>query len=211
MMGSFSIFPFAINGKRRMSLFDHSGYSSYNADRMDYLGEVAALLASVFFSFTAVISTLAIRQVGPQVTNRVRLIIALIYLMIINLLLYSQPLPIGAGANRWFWLGLSGIIGLALGDQFLFSAFQLIGTRLGTLLLSLAPVIGAALAWMFLGETLGLGQLAGMGLTLSGVAWVVITRPAANSNQPAPSTRGILFGVLSAAGQAVGLALSNKG
>jgi drug/metabolite transporter (DMT)-like permease len=178
---------------------------------MDYVGEIAALLTSLLFTFTAVIFAQASRRVGSMVTNRVRLIIALIYLLIINLILFGQPLPISAGIDRWVWLSLSGIIGLALGDMFLFSAYEHIGPRLGMLLLSLAPVIGALLAWLFLGETLRLGQIAGIALTLSGIAWVVTTRPAANANHPHVNRRGLLFGVLAATGQAVGLVLSKQG
>ena len=75
---------------------------------MDYIGEIAALLTSFFFSITAVIFTLASRQVGSMITNRVRLVIALLYLLLINLVLFGQPLPIGAGADRWFWLAPLG-------------------------------------------------------------------------------------------------------
>jgi drug/metabolite transporter (DMT)-like permease len=178
---------------------------------MDYLGEIAALLTSVCYSFTAVIFAQASRRVGSQITNRLRLVIALIYLMIINLILFGQPLPVGAGIERWVWLSLSGIIGLALGDMFLFRSYEHIGPRLGMLLMSLAPVIGAVLAWVFFGETLQLGQIAGIALTLSGIAWVVGTRPAENSNQPRVDGRGLLFGVLAATGQAVGLVLSKQG
>jgi drug/metabolite transporter (DMT)-like permease len=178
---------------------------------MDYLGEIAALLTSVCFSFTAVIFAQASRRVGSQITNRLRLVIALIYLMIINLILFGQPLPVGAGIERWVWLSLSGIIGLALGDLFLFRSYEHIGPRLGMLLMSLAPVIGAVLAWVFFGETLQAGQIAGIALTLSGIAWVVGTRPGENSNQPHVDGRGLLFGVLAATGQAVGLVLSKQG
>ena len=178
---------------------------------MDHLGEIAALLASVFFSFSAVVSAEASRAIGSQNTNRVRLIIALVYLMIINLILFGQLLPIGAGIDRWVWLCLSGIIGLALGDLFLFRAYEHIGPRLGLLLMSLAPVIGAVLAWVLFGETLQPGQIAGIVITLSGIAWVVTMRPAENSHQAHVDGRGLLFGVLAAAGQAVGLVLSKPG
>ncbi len=178
---------------------------------MDHLGEIAALLTSVFFSFTAVIFAQASRRVGSQITNRMRLVIALIYLLIINLILFSQALPIGAGPERWIWLSLSGVIGLALGDLFLFRTYEHIGPRLGMLLMSLAPIIGALLAWLLFGETLGFGQIAGIVITLAGIAWVVSTRPAANSNQPHVDGRGLLFGVLAATGQAVGLVLSKQG
>ncbi len=178
---------------------------------MDHLGEIAALLTSVFFSITAVIFSQTSYRVGSQITNRVRLVIALIYLMIINLILLGQPLPLNAGIDRWVWLSLSGVIGLALGDMFLFRAYEHIGPRLGMLLLSLAPIIGALLAWLLFGETLRLGQIAGIVITLSGIAWVVSTRPAENSNQPHVDGRGLLYGVLAATGQAVGLVLSKQG
>ncbi len=177
---------------------------------MTYLGEIAALMTSVFFSFTAVIFTMASQQVGAMVTNRVRLIIALGYLLIINLILSGQPLPLDAGADRWGWLALSGVIGLALGDMFLFQAFGRIGARLGMLMLSLAPVIGALVAWMFFGETLSFGQIAGIAITLAGIAWVVIARPAADVVQHI-DWRGILLGLLAATGQALGLVFSKQG
>lgn len=178
---------------------------------MDYIGEIAALLTSFFFSITAVIFTQASRQVGPMITNRVRLVIALVYLMIIDLMLFGQLLPISAGSEHWLWLGISGVIGLALGDMFLFRAYEHIGARMGMLMMSLAPVIGALTAWLVFGETLRLGQMAGMGLTLVGIAWVVATRPVDGSSRSGTSRRGILFGLLAATGQAVGLVLSKQG
>lgn len=178
---------------------------------MDYIGEIAALLTSLFFSITAVIFTQASRQVGSLITNRVRLVLALLYLLLINAVLFGQPLPIGAGADRWFWLALSGIVGLALGDMFLFAAFERIGARLSMLMMSLAPVIGAILAWVFFGEVLGLGQIAGMALTLAGIAWVVATHTHDETVHPRASRLGILFGLLAATGQASGLVLSKQG
>ena len=185
---------------------------------MDYTGEIAALLTSVFFSFTAVIFAQASRQVGAMITNRVRLVIALIYLMVINLVLFGQPLPIGAGIDRWAWLGLSGVVGLALGDLFLFRAYADIGPRLGMLMMSLAPVIGAITAWIVFGETLRPGQIAGLAVTLIGIAWVIAARPKADAPRPATEaahqgvhSRGIVLGMLAATGQAWGLVLSKQG
>jgi drug/metabolite transporter (DMT)-like permease len=178
---------------------------------MDYIGGIAALLTSFFFSITAVIFTLSSQQVGSMITNRMRLVIALLYLLLINLVLFGQPLPIGAGVAPWFWLALSGIIGLALGDMFLFAAYERIGARMGMLMMSLAPVIGAVIAWIFFGETLGAGQIAGIALTLSGIAWVVASHPITETVHPRASRLGLLFGLLAATGQAVGLVLSKQG
>jgi drug/metabolite transporter (DMT)-like permease len=177
---------------------------------MTYLGEIAALLTSVFWTITAVVFTESSRRVGSMVTNRVRLVIALIYLLLINLVLFGQPLPLNAGSDRWLWLGLSGIVGLSLGDMFLFRAYELIGARMGMLMMSLAPVIGAIIAWLFFGETLRFGQIIGIAITLVGIAWVVATRPADNSRRHGISKLGLFYGFLAAVGQALGLVLSKQ-
>jgi len=213
---------------------------------MNYLGEIAALFTSLCYSISAVILTQASRQIGALNTNRVRLIIALSYLAVINLVLFGRPLPIDAGLDRWAWLAVSGIIGLVLGDLFLFHAYALIGPRLGMLLMSLAPAISALAAWLMFGEALRPAQLAGMIVTLIGVGWVVAARPKTDAARPKtdaarpkidaarpkidaarpkidaaqpdddpPTTRlpvrGLLFGLLAATGQGLGLVLARPG
>ena len=177
---------------------------------MEYIGEIAALLTSLFWTITAVVFAEASRRVGSMVTNRVRLVIALIYLLLINLVLFGQPLPLNAGSDRWWWLSLSGIVGLSLGDMFLFRAYELIGARMGMLMLSLAPIIGALIAWLFFGETLRLVQILGIAVTLGGITWVVATRPADAARRPGISKRGLFYGFLAATGQALGLVLSKQ-
>lgn len=176
-------------------------------------GELAALLTSVMFAATSTIFTLAGRQVGPAVLNRARLLLAILFLFLTHLFLGIQ-LPLNASADRWFWLGISGIIGLSIGDAFLFTAFIAIGPRLSMLLMSLAPVVGAVLAWIFFGETLRAGQTAGMLLALAGVGWVVMD-PRGSKNAGLTSQRnyqlGVLAGLGAMTGQSVGLVTAKMG
>jgi drug/metabolite transporter (DMT)-like permease len=118
-----------------------------------------------------------------------------------------------AGAQRWGWLMVSGIVGLALGDAFLFRSYQLVGPRIGLLLLSLAPVFSAAIAWLFFNESLTPVQFVGMFVTLAGIGWVVLTRPKlqAGEEHTRLSGRGVLYGAIAALGQAGGLVLSKQG
>ncbi len=178
---------------------------------MTYIGEIAALATAFFFAMTALIFTSTGRTVGSQVTNRMRLLFALIYLILLNIVLFHEPLPVSAGSSRWFWLGLSGIIGLALGDAFLFQSYVSIGPRLGSLLLSLAPVIGSIIAWIFFGEILTVLQITGIALTLAGIAWVVSSEKEPPDTPRGHTSRGVLFGILAAFGQAVGLVFSKQG
>ena len=178
---------------------------------MDFIGELAALATSFFFAMTALIFTHTGRAVGSQVTNRMRLTFALTYLLIINLVLFREPLPFSAEGSRWLWLGLSGIIGLSLGDAFLFQALVSVGARLGTLLLSLAPIFGSIIAWLFFGETLTILQITGIVLALAGIAWVVLSHQEPPDTPRGHTRRGVIFGMLAGLGQAIGLVLSKQG
>jgi drug/metabolite transporter (DMT)-like permease len=176
-----------------------------------YIGETAALLTSLAFSVTSSMFTLAGRKVGSAVVNRVRLVLAVVLLSLTHLIFLGSLFPMKAEPQRWMWLSLSGIVGLVLGDAFLFQAFVWIGPRLSMLMMSLAPVISTMAAWLFLDEYLSWMQLLGIGLTLSGIAWVIME---GNGKQKAANRdylRGILFGLGAATGQALGLVLSKNG
>jgi drug/metabolite transporter (DMT)-like permease len=176
-----------------------------------YIGEIAALLTSLAFAVTSSMFTLAGRQVGSAVVNRARLILAVILLSLTHLLFLGSLFPLNAEPQRWFWLSLSGIVGLVLGDAFLFQAFVWIGPRLSMLMMSLAPVISTLVAWIFLDEVLSWMQLLGIGLTLSGIAWVILEGNGKQKEANRDYIRGILFGLGAATGQALGLVLSKNG
>lgn len=178
---------------------------------MDFIGELAALATSFFFAVTAIIFTFTGRMVGSQVTNRVRLVFALVYLIVLNTILFQEPLPFSAGSSRWIWLSLSGVIGLSLGDTFLFQALVSLGTRLGTLLLSLAPIFGSVIAWVFFRETLTIIQITGIVTALAGIGWVVMSHEEPVDTPHGHTQRGVIFGVLAGLGQAIGLVLSKQG
>ena len=178
---------------------------------MDLIGEIAALATSFFFALTSIIFAASGRMVGSQVTNRIRLLFALLYLVVLNLILFGEPLPFSAEPSRWMWLGLSGVIGLALGDTFYFRTLVSVGPRLGSLLMSLAPIFGSIIAWVFFGETLTILQITGIVLALAGIGWVVMSHEEPPNTPHGHTRRGVFFGVLAGLGQAAGLVLSKQG
>jgi len=183
------------------------------------LGEVAALLTAMCYSISSIFFTRAGQKFGPLTSNRLRLVIAIVLLGITHWVVFGSPVPLNAAASNWLWLGISGIVGLAIGDLFLFQAYVTLGPRLGLLFLSLSPALATLLAWLFLGERLSGGNIFGIMLTLAGIAWVVLE---SNSNQK-PSTektgqiahpnnrKGIISGLIAATGQALGVVLAKPG
>ena len=182
------------------------------------LGEIAALMTAMCFSASSIFFTMAGRRFGPLVTNRLRLIVAIFLLIITHWIVFGTPIPMDAGPERWLWLGSSGIVGLAIGDLFLFQAYITLGPRMGLLFLSISPALTTLLAWIILGETLSPGTIFGILLTLAGIVWVVLeSNPKENSSKEHIILRqkvyvkGILAGLIAAAGQSIGMVLAKNG
>ena len=121
-------------------------------------------------------------------------------------------MPVDAGPERWFWLGISGLVGFVIGDAMLFEAFVVVGTRVSMLLMSLVPIMSALFAWIFLGEVLNVLEVTAITLTVSGIIWVVADKQKdKNWVKGKRLFWGIALGVGGALGQTFGLILSEKG
>jgi len=176
------------------------------------LGALAAVGTALAWALSSTVFTFASLRAGAMAVNRVRLVMAVGWLVLAHGL-FRVPLPLDADGGRWLLLGASGIVGLVLGDGCLFQAFVWIGPRLSMLLLSTAPALASLWAWWFLGEALSAGQLVGILMTMGGVAWVVQARDG-GAPRRGPDRRyflGILCGLGGAAGQAGGLILAKQG
>jgi len=177
-----------------------------------YLGEVASLATAVCWASNSVLFTLAGHRIGSRAVNTLRLWLALGAMVLIHFALYGTAFPFGAGASRLLSLGLSGLIGFALGDALLFEAMLLLGARVAMLLMTLSPIFSAILAWLFLGQTLSLPKVAAILVTLGGIAWVVEEgQGEPGEARPRHWVLGVLLGIGGALGQSVGLILSDVG
>ena len=178
---------------------------------MLYIGELAAIAAAMTYSVNSTLFTGAGRRIGSASVNRIRLIAGSIFLVLAQWIVLGSPWPTGAGLDRWFWLGLSGIVGFVLGDAFLFQAFVLVGPRISMLMMSLAPIIASLIAWLFLDETLSGLQIAGILITLLGIGWVVLEKDQGQNGKKEHYLRGILYGFGAAVGQGLGVVLAKNG
>ncbi len=179
---------------------------------MPYAGEIAALVTSFCWSFNSVCFTLAGKRVGSATVNVARLFMALGMLIFIHRVAYGAAFPWHAGTQRLVALGISGLIGFALGDALLFEAFVLLGARVAMLLMTLSPVFSVLLARIFLHQSLGAAKIAAILATLAGIAWVVGEGSGDTGiERPNHWVLGVLLGVGGAMGQSVGLILSQVG
>lgn len=176
------------------------------------VGELAALGTAVMWSLTAVFFSYSGRRVGSQVVNRSRLIFAFLFLSIAHLILQGSLFPLDAEPFRWFWFAISSILGLVLGDTFLFRAYVLIGPRLSMLLMSTVPIYSVIFGWLLFDEEITSIELAGILLAVAGIGWVVTEkRPGRTSVENKQYRSGILFGLAGALGQVANLVTARFG
>lgn len=177
------------------------------------LGEIAALFTSVCYSAGSTLFTRAGQMVGSLVVNRLRLLVALIYLLLAHLLLGMPVFPY-IEPFRWFWLSVSGVIGLAFGDTLLLQAFVLVGVRLSLLMMSFTPILSVLFGWLFLAERVSNLEMLGILLTVCGIAWVIVEYKQDLKNGIIPLRKyllGLLLGLSSAVTQTLAYVTSKTG
>jgi len=147
-----------------------------------------------------------VRRVGPRAVNLVKGIIGSTLFLLVLLFHGARPISLEAQG----YLALSGVIGLALGDSFLFAALGTLGAHRTALLSILGPVFTAWGGWIFLGETLRWPQVLGVALVLSGLV-LVVGRRGGDPARGRATLRGAAFGLLFAICQATGVLLAKRG
>ena len=176
------------------------------------IGEIAALLTAVCWMVTALSFESAGKRVGSVSVNFIRLCFAMVFFMLYSFFFRGIIFPSDATSSAWFWLLLSGLVGLVMGDLLLFRAFIVVGSRVSMLIMSLVPPLTALTGWIVMGELMSLFNYFGMGLTIFGISLVILGRDSGKKQMKfTHPAKGILFAFGGAVGQAVGLVLSKYG
>ncbi|MEO0484020.1 MAG: DMT family transporter [Planctomycetota bacterium] len=178
----------------------------------EFVGFAAGLATSALWVATSIAFTAGGRRLGPTAVNVIRLIAATVLLAIIHRVWQGYWIPEMNAGQMWL-LALSGLVGLTIGDQALFTAFVAIGPRLAQLIMTTAPIFAATLGALLLDERLGPWEIGGIAVTVLGVAWVVAERPRGGlpTLDRAVRRKGILLAFVGAFCQAAGLLLSKQG
>ena len=181
------------------------------------IGELAAITGSLFWSFCTIFFAFSSKRVGAHNVNGIRILMAMGLLTITHLVIYGTIIP-HANRLQWFYLGLSGFIGLALGDLMYFGSLVILGPRKGVLIMATNPIFSAIAGYFILDEILNVYAIIGISITLCGVSWVILERDIEKENGGANKKLddrkkicGVLLGIGGAIGQGVGLVISKYG
>lgn len=176
------------------------------------LGELAALATALCWNISGISFESAGKKVGSLSVNYIRLILGFLFVSLYSLIKRGFFLPIDATLHNWIWLSLSGLIGLTLGDLFLFQAYVEVGTRISMLVMASSPPLTALLGYIFLKEKLDLISLLGMLITVSGIAIVILGKDEGEKKLKLNhSKKGLICAFLGSFGQALGLIISKIG
>ncbi len=165
----------------------------------------ASFLTTIFFSISVICGHRSAKIIGGSSANFWRLVSATIFLSF-----WAFILGTGLSGPTFPLLFLSGAIGIGVGDVALFQALPRLGPGLTMMLTRcLAPPFAALIEWLWLGSKLsgmqivyGFVILLGMGIYLA---------PGKNPHLARKAiVGGILFSMLAALGDAVGVVLSRK-
>lgn len=171
---------------------------------MNYLGESFAFITAIGWALSSTIFEVVTKRVDTISINVLRLIFGIFFLGIITFFTKGIFLPLDSNIHNWTFLGISGIIGLFLGDMFLYQSYFLIGARLSMLFLTLTPLIVGFFGFFFLGEKLTILQVIAMFVTCIGILIVVVKPKEKNITEKKLTPKGILFIILAVIFEALG-------
>jgi len=137
---------------------------------------------------------------------------ALPAIILLNRLFTGFWFPSGTQGYIILYIGLSGLLGYCVADLFIFSSFVRIGARNTMLIMTLSPVFSLVLSRIFLSEYLFPVHLAGIIITLAGIAWVILEKETGESSGNRKDIGiGILLSVFGALFQTCAIVLSKIG
>jgi drug/metabolite transporter (DMT)-like permease len=173
-------------------------------------GEYFGVITAIFWAVGIFPFALSTMYFSATHMNLMRLMLALLLLSPCIMLaegisfhsLFSSP-----GYTNWLWLGLSGIIGLALGDYFSFSSFRAIGAKNSSIFSTLAPGSAILFGYLLLGETINLIGLGGILTTVFGIIYISLQQ---RDSGHAFNLAGMGYAIGAALCQGAGLILAKK-
>jgi len=175
------------------------------------LGELISLGTAFFWTFTVIGFESAGKRVGSLPVNMIRLVIGMVLLTVTVFIMTGSFIPLGVTTYAWNMLLISGMIGLVIGDLFLFQAFVDIGGRISLLIYCTVPIMTAILGYFIFGEIFDVLTIIGIAITLSAISVVILSKRTKDKVFEPHIIKGITFAFIGAVAQSFGLVFSKLG
>lgn len=178
------------------------------------IGEWAALTAALLWTFSSMLwGRIHLSAININLwKNIIGTLLVATHLVV--LATFANGTGLEASTRSWFWLGLSGLVGVVIGDTLYFRSLQILGPRLALMVATTGPIFSVVLGWLFLHEVLLTLAIAGIFITVGGVVVVVADRKAAREApglMPGRIRIGLAAGTGGAICQAIGGVFSKLG
>lgn len=172
------------------------------------LGAGAALGSALAWAVGSILYRKIGEQASPLGMNLGKGLLGLVLLGVGLLAAGYQPMD----QRSTFYLVISGLVGIALGDTFFFMALVRIDPRQTLLLGTVGQVFTVLLALVLLGERPSALTWIGIVAVLGGVTWVLRERlPRESPARRRERTLGVLYGLLAAGCMALGIICAKVG
>jgi drug/metabolite transporter (DMT)-like permease len=133
-----------------------------------HLGEIFSVLAAVVWAVSVVLFRLGGRAMGPLALNFFKNVVATL-LVLATFPIVGQEILRDAPVLDYVLLALSGILGITVADTLFFRSLNIVGAGLSQVVsLAYSPFV-ILFTFVFLGERLSPGDIAGAAMILGGV------------------------------------------
>jgi drug/metabolite transporter (DMT)-like permease len=167
------------------------------------IGIVAALGSAASWSMGAILFNRLGKTLSSFAMTLVKGGISVMLLALLTLLVDGYA---NIGFRAYFYLAMSGILGIAISDTFFFSALKELGPRSIVLLATVGQVTTVLLAIALLGERLPFPGWLGISLIIFGIMVGMYTHETGKS-----TLKGIVFGLVSVLSMSISVILMKKG
>ncbi|HCS48385.1 MAG: hypothetical protein A2V45_12490 [Candidatus Aminicenantes bacterium RBG_19FT_COMBO_58_17] len=152
-------------------------------------GEILSVAAAITWAVAVLLFRVSGRTVHPIGLNLFKSFFSVV-LLVLTMLVLSEPLLPKTAWQDYALLGLSGFIGITLSDTLFFQCLNLLGASLTAVVDCLYSPFVILFSFLFIGERLNARQLLGVALILS--ALVQISR---SREKGLPPRKNLLLGI----------------
>ena len=172
------------------------------------LGCLAALGSALAWAVGSILFRRIGDEASPLGMNLGKGLLGLLLLGLALVVVGTTPMS----ARTVFFLAISGVVGIALGDTFFFMTLMRLDPRLTLLLATVGQVATVFMAMLFLGERPGALAWVGIPLVLAGVTWVMSEQmPVEDKLSTRLKLQGIGWGLLASLCISSGFILAKVG